>query len=298
MNTWQFDAKETLAKGFARLMRAAVENAAREFSRTGDELDAGVHEGRKWLKKARALLKLCRFAMEKEQYRAWNRKLRDAGRAVSALRDDAALCETAARLLARDDLSPTARRTLEALRDGIAGDDRDEARKCAALAVRRLKRLRSETNFSIRIREYGEPEVLLRGVSRSWKAARKGGLAFARKRDTETAHEWRKRAKDLRYQMELLVGIWPGPLTAFAEELHRLTDLLGREHDLSSLAAMTPGRAVSRIIAAERAAALSDAISLGARMVGVKPRTAAVLIVDWYVLADADANSRKAADHG
>ena len=107
-----------------------------------------------------------------------------------------------------------------------------------------------------------------------------------------------KRAKDLRYQAELLVGIWPGPVTALAQELHRLTDLLGWVHDLSSLAAMTPGRAVSRIIAAERAAAVSDAISLGARMAGVKPRTAAVLIVDWYVLADADANSRKAADHG
>lgn len=298
MDTWRLDAKETLAKGFARLMRAAAESAVREFSRTGDELDAGVHEGRKWLKKARALLKLCRSAMEKEQYRACNRRLRDAGRAVSAVRDDAALCETAARLLARDDLSPTARRTLKALRDGIAGDDRDDARKCAALAVRRLKRLRSETNFSLRIREYGEPEVLLRGVSRSWKATRKGCFAVAGERDTEAAHEWRKRAKDLRYQAELLVGIWPGPLTAFAEELHRLTGLLGWVHDLSSLAAMIPGRAVSRIITAEQATAVSDAISLGARMASVKPGMAAELIVSWYVLADADANSRKAADHG
>lgn len=298
MNTWQLDAKETLAKGFARLMRAAVENAVREFSRTGDELDDGVHEGRKWLKKARALLKLCRSAMDKEQYRVWNRKLRDAGRAVSAVRDDAALCETAARLLARDDLSPTARRTLEALRDGIAADDRDEARKCAALAVRRLKRLLSETDFSLRIPAGKEEGVLKRGLKRSLKGAQEACRATLDGGDAAAAHEWRKCAKDLRYQMEMLVGCWPGPLAALAEELHRLTDLLGRAHDLSFLESMVPGRALSLRIEAERWAALADAAFLGARLEGAKPGAAAGLAAGWWVVARSKARVKKAVGHG
>ncbi len=298
MNTWQFDAKETLAKGFARLMRAAVENAAREFSRTGDELDAGVHEGRKWLKKARALLKLCRSALEKDQYRAWNRKLRDAGRAVSAVRDDAALCETAARLLARDDLSPAARRTLEALRDGIAADDRDEARKCTALAVRRLKRLLAETDFSLRIPSGKEEGVLKRGLKQSLKGAQEAFRATLDGGDAAAAHEWRKCAKGLRYQMELLANCWPGPVAALAEELHRLTDSLGRAHDLSSLAAMVTGRALSLRIEAERWAALADAAFLGVRLEGAKPGAAAGLAAGWWVVARSEARVKKAADHG
>lgn len=46
---------------------------------------------------------------------------------------------------------------------------------------------------------------------------------------------WRKSAKHLRYQVELLKDCWPPPLKAFCGELHRLTDLLGEDHDLAAL---------------------------------------------------------------
>lgn len=298
MNTWQFDAKETLAKGFARLMRAAVENAVRELSRTGDELDAGVHEGRKWIKKARALLKLCRPAMEKEQYRDCNRRLRDAGRAVSAVRDDAALCETAARLLARDDLSPTARRTLEALRDGISGDDRDDARKCAALAVRRLKRLLAETDFALRIPPGKEEGVLKRGLKQSLKGVQEACRASWPQDDTAGLHESRKRVKDLRYQAELLAGCWPGPVNALAEELHRLTDMLGWVLELSALRGMISGRALSRKIASEALTSKIDAVFLCARIQVIEPGPTASRFAMCWALWRAETRAGRGADHG
>ena len=48
-------------------------------------------------------------------------------------------------------------------------------------------------------------------------------------------HEWRKRSKDFRYQLDFLSPLWPGVLAAVADDLHRLTDLLGRANDLELL---------------------------------------------------------------
>ena len=53
----------------------------------------------------------------------------------------------------------------------------------------------------------------------------------------EVFHTWRKRAKYLRYQLELLGPAWPAVLDATSDELHRLTDLLGDGNDATQLAA-------------------------------------------------------------
>jgi hypothetical protein len=49
-------------------------------------------------------------------------------------------------------------------------------------------------------------------------------------------HEWRKRTKDLWYHLRLLRPIASGTLRGQADEAHRLSDLLGDDHDLSVLA--------------------------------------------------------------
>ncbi len=54
----------------------------------------------------------------------------------------------------------------------------------------------------------------------------------------ETLHEWRKRSKDLRYELELLQPLWRETIGPLAEEAHHLTDLLGQDHDLAVLQAV------------------------------------------------------------
>ena len=49
--------------------------------------DTGVHEARKALKRLRALLRLARPALLQQPYRDLDRRLRDAGRRLSPLRD-------------------------------------------------------------------------------------------------------------------------------------------------------------------------------------------------------------------
>jgi CHAD domain-containing protein len=48
-------------------------------------------------------------------------------------------------------------------------------------------------------------------------------------------HEWRKRIKDLGYQVRLLKPIWPETLDNLADELERLADYLSEDHDLAIL---------------------------------------------------------------
>ena len=50
-------------------------------------------------------------------------------------------------------------------------------------------------------------------------------------------HEWRKRAKYHRYHLELLRGAYPAMIEPWIDEMHRLTDALGDDHDLSVLTA-------------------------------------------------------------
>ena len=51
----------------------------------------------------------------------------------------------------------------------------------------------------------------------------------------ENFHEWRKRAKDLWYQVTLLRPVWPEQMDAMANELEALGEYLGDDHDLAVL---------------------------------------------------------------
>jgi CHAD domain-containing protein len=58
-------------------------------------------------------------------------------------------------------------------------------------------------------------------------------MSKAYQKQEETAfHEWRKRVKDLGYQMQILRELWPPVLKKLRTELDALGDLLGKEHDL------------------------------------------------------------------
>jgi CHAD domain-containing protein len=60
------------------------------------------------------------------------------------------------------------------------------------------------------------------------------GKAFDQPSD-ERFHEWRKRVKDHWYHMRLLSKVWPKVTAARIDELSRLSDLLGDDHDLGVL---------------------------------------------------------------
>jgi CHAD domain-containing protein len=66
-------------------------------------------------------------------------------------------------------------------------------------------------------------------------ALRRGRKTFQIAQDTRTDdrfHDWRKRAKDLRYQLEILDKYWPGVLYGYADCAKELEQALGEDHNL------------------------------------------------------------------
>jgi CHAD domain-containing protein len=73
------------------------------------------------------------------------------------------------------------------------------------------------------------------GLKRVYKRGRKALKKAHQSGAPDDFHEWRKRVKYLRYQLDLLNRIWPDYLSIFEKELHRVSDYLGTDRDLFML---------------------------------------------------------------
>jgi CHAD domain-containing protein len=75
------------------------------------------------------------------------------------------------------------------------------------------------------------------GVERTYRRGRNRFRDVRRDPTPENIHEWRKRVKDLWYDLRLLRDSWPDVMSEMGDEAHELADLLGDHHDLTVLAA-------------------------------------------------------------
>lgn len=80
--------------------------------------------------------------------------------------------------------------------------------------------------------------ALRQGLTRSYTQGRMGMAHVQKQSSVENLHEWRKRVKDIGYQVRLLNPIWPRMLDDMADELERLADYLSDDHDLAILRRM------------------------------------------------------------
>jgi CHAD domain-containing protein len=235
---------------------------------------ASVHEIRKDLKKARSLLRLARPGMSAKAYRRENRHLRDTARSISGVRDADVLAETVDKLAERY-AGRLPKRAFTSLRRRLAAE---------AGEVTGADELRAALE-RVRARAAAWP---LDGCDEA--AVRAGAVrAYARGRDamgqaqqdpsSERLHEWRKRVKDLWYHQRLLRDAWPDPLKALAGESHRLSGLLGDDHDLAMLAERLAGsppaadtETMLTLIAQRRQELQHEALQLGRRVYAEGPK--------------------------
>ncbi len=103
--------------------------------------------------------------------------------------------------------------------------------------------------------------------------------AVAADPDPELVHEWRKRAKDLWYQLRLIRRAWPELLEETVDRTHELADLLGDHHDLTVLAADLDARStvgserqLAELIEQRQGELLDGALALGERIYAEKPK--------------------------
>jgi CHAD domain-containing protein len=286
-------AAEPLDEGVRRVARGRVDDALDHLEgRTREDQGAAVHEARKSLKRARALVRLARDALGDETYRRENAAYRAAGRRLSAARDAEVVIQT---------LDDVAERYAEELHPNGDADLHERLERECEAARAAVKKGGDERKRSVDALEQARARVatwepkddvapLARGLRRVYRRGRRRMRAARKDPSAEALHEWRKRVKDLWHAYELLRPADPKPMKRRAKEAHRLSDLLGEDHDLAVLRGRAGGADLRGVIDRRRAELQKQAFALGKRVYARKPRALARRVeVRWRRRAAASA---------
>ncbi len=230
---FRFKKKESVARAVRRLCCERLDEALETLEKV-ERLDA-VHNVRKEIKKLRSILRLMRRDIGRDTYSRHTEVLREAARLLMDFRD------AQVKLNAFDSLAKHFRRNFSAsqfapIRSALAKECL-VAQKKLRKSMAPLKRILSRSRNQI-----GDLKIKGRG----WKAIAPGlKKIYGRGKDAfETAllkpsppnfHEWRKRVKDLWYELRLLCPANPRRLKIGAARFGKLGDLLGDDHDLFML---------------------------------------------------------------
>ena len=263
---------------------------AREALEEGNDLAAAVHEARRAIKRARALLRL---AEPWPSSSPTDSTLRDAGRALAPLRDAQVMV-----LTARD-----IRDVALASRPSASGPDLVPSTLLEALEDEEGRHFAESGSADGPLSEAGEllrsvvvptasggMELLRHGLGASYTSVRVRSDPEAGEGPAdERSHKLRKRVKDLRYQLEFLDRGQP-KLGRLVRDLHHLTDLLGDANDLATLSRYTASAdvlseaeraALTAHVEAGKQALRSEATALSARLFEADPDSFVRRIGAW-----------------
>lgn len=282
--SYRLEDDEGVRDGLRRCSREQLDSAVQELA-DGIKVDPveAIHEARKSLKKQRSLLRVARAALPSDQRRQEAAVLRETARRLSGARDADVMIE------ALDDLfdrfgGMVPKQTFAAARTRLVAQreaERDRATKSgstAAVAIDLRAARRRVDDWDLR---RGGWKAIAGGLLRGYRRGRRA-FRLARAEPTpENLHDWRKRVKDLWYHLRLLRALSPSTMRGHADEAHRLSELLGDDHDLWVLrealtaeAGEVPGDLdlLIAVIDQRRKRLQADAVLLGARVYAEKPQ--------------------------
>jgi CHAD domain-containing protein len=227
---YHLEKDEQLGAGFRRILIEQTERLSEALASADENLEEAIHEVRKRCKRVRAVARLLR-PHARELHRRENAAFRDIARRLSPFRDAHVQVATFDELVSRSpkrerfmglkDLMPIhISRNEEVLKKQLAATRND-----VGAAHKRLEESRISD---------GPPSQLIgAGLRVNYHRGRRTMARAYDKPDPATFHEWRKHAKDLGYQMQILRNLWPPVFKRVKSELDTLGDLLGKEHDLT-----------------------------------------------------------------
>lgn len=226
------------AEELPRVVQARVGHAV-SLLREGEDPGFAVHEARKDMKKTRAAIRLVRGSLGGRLYRRENRHYRDIGRGLSRFRDAEAILECL------DELEKWAGEVarFSGLRAMFVAENRacrrdGSIRRAAAVAADHLEWGLGRTGeWSLPGDEEGAEELVAGGLERTYRRGCDSFAAVQEDPDDERLHDWRKRTKDLWYQLALIERRGPPVTGELADSAHDLSTLLGDDHDLGILRA-------------------------------------------------------------
>lgn len=216
------DLRKTLVSEFQNAVQDAKSAAA-----SVDESPAkAVHDARKALRRARGVLEMVAGQLPKSERKAVGRALRESRRALSSVRDHAVAPDTLGLLPLGDEDRATAQRVLDnaaAALPAVAEIKQllgESAARAAAQAEALEASLPAELSW----------DTVVDGIRDIYGQARRARSAS--KHSKQWFHTWRRRSKELAYQLELVASHSGARIAAIQSEISGVSDTLGPAVDL------------------------------------------------------------------
>jgi CHAD domain-containing protein len=208
----------------------AAASAARDAAATVDHnASTAVHEYRKALRRARAVLTLVAGSLPKSEHTAVRRALRDARRALGTARDHA-VAPDAGNALALDDADQaTLTQILATSRESMPpiAEIKQLLAEGAARTAAQVEAIEAALPATI------EWSTVLRGVRDVYTRARRARKDA--KHSKRSFHAWRRRTKELSYQLDVLAGYTGSHVSDLHHALTHATETQGAVVDLIML---------------------------------------------------------------
>jgi len=250
-----------------------------------------VHEVRTRLKRSRAALDLIggEAGKVKKAAKKMDRRLRDKGRRLARPRDVAVQAHTF-RILGTRLSRELPAGLLERMRAAGEQMRRKLDEKSVEKQLRRTaKALRHERRRLRKLPVKRGRRAIGKGITRTYRKARRALAAVHDDPTPERLHEWRKQVKLLSNELKIVGRAVPELATRYLAKVEKLGDLLGQVHDLDCAAATTERHprwfgtdadceAVRGLVAEHRVVLEREAFALAAAVFAGRPRDVRELV--------------------
>jgi CHAD domain-containing protein len=227
--------REPLPDGLKRVFREEIDSALHMCQHPAKERGVTVHEVRKHLKKLRAAMRLATSQVGKNCHAQEDCCVREIGRLVSDLRDAQVRLQTFTEL--RDKASKKTKRQVFPRTEELLLLERESF--SAAFAGWQSQAIPQLEGVKARLMDWPLDGLNWKQICGAvCKIYRRGQRALAKTiddPDPEHFHSWRKRVKDVWYQLRILQPLNRVVLEEMAHDAEVLGELLGIEHDLDFL---------------------------------------------------------------
>jgi CHAD domain-containing protein len=209
-----------------REFEAAAHAARAAVGHVDHDAKGAVHDARKALRRARAVLELVAASLPKSERRAVKRALQEARRSLSVVRDHAVAPETIEQLPLGEEDRATANRVVANARDAMppTHEIKQLLGEAAARAAAQVEALQAALPQELHWHGVVDGLAAVYGEARQ---ARRSA-----KRSKSWFHAWRRRSKELVYQLGLVSEHAGARVCAIRDEIDGVTDQLSPAVDL------------------------------------------------------------------
>ena len=227
--------REPLPKGLTRVFCEQIDSALRCCQHPAKQRGVTVHAVRKHLKKLRAAMRLAIGAVGKNCHAEEDRCVRKIGRLVSDLRDAQVRLQTFIQL--RDKAAKHSGQHRFPRTEELLALERESF--SAAFAGWQKEAIPQLENVKARLVAWPLDGLnwkqICAAVCKTYRRGQRTLATTIDDPDTENFHAWRKRVKDIWYQLRILQPLNRTVLEEMAHDAEVLGELLGNEHDLNFL---------------------------------------------------------------